>query len=156
MTTVLIAVDGSKLDLVVAERARHLFGDDAHYVVVNVREDPITFATVPVAEGYSATVPPAAWVDLADDPDAASRDARGVADDIVDRTGIPDAEPLGEVGAPAHVILRAAEAHSVDVIVLGSHDRNWIDRWLDPSVSRAITHSSTVPVLLVRDPGTES
>lgn len=156
MSTVLIAVDGSELDLVVAERARRLFGDGAHYVLVNVRADPIMFATVPVAQGLTATVPPGAWIDLEDEPGAATRRARDVADEIADRAGIPDAEPLGEVGEPADVILRAADEHAVDVIAIGTHDRSWVERLLDPSVSRAVTHSSTVPVLVVRDADTAS
>jgi nucleotide-binding universal stress UspA family protein len=147
---VLIAVDGSALDLVVCDRAHRLFGDDAEYVVVNVLEDPIVFATTPMGEGLSMTVTPAAWTAV-DSEDVAER-ARHLADEAAERAGLPHAEPVGVVGRPADVIVRAAQEHEADVIVLGTHDRGWIDRWLDPSVSKAVTHASTVPVLLVRAP----
>jgi nucleotide-binding universal stress UspA family protein len=149
MTTVLIAVDGSALDLIVCDRAHRLFGDAAQYVVVNVLEDPIMFATTPLGEGLSMPVTPTAWT--AGNPDEVADQARHVADDAAERSGLPDAEPVGVVGHPADVIVHAAEEHAADVIVLGTHDRGWLDRWLDPSVSKAVTHAATVPVLLVRE-----
>jgi nucleotide-binding universal stress UspA family protein len=154
MTTVLIAVDGSALDLIVCDRAHRLFGDDAQYVVVNVLEDPIMFATTPLGEGLSMTVTPAAWTTT--DGEEVADHARHVADDAAERSHLPHAEPVGVVGHPADVIVAAADEHAADVIVLGTHDRGWLDRWLDPSVSKAVTHASTVPVLLVREPHPES
>jgi nucleotide-binding universal stress UspA family protein len=54
--------------------------------------------------------------------------------------------------AARHGLLVAAEEHHADLIVVGSHGARRLE-WLGPgSVSRAIAHSSMLPVLIVREP----
>ena len=60
------------------------------------------------------------------------------------------AEVLGDTGDPAYAILDAAHEHQVDVIVVGSHERNWFSRLLSGSVSREVVRESTIPVLVVK------
>ena len=46
-------------------------------------------------------------------------------------------------------MLRAADERKVDVIVVGTHERGWLDRVIRPSVSKEILKHAHVPVLLV-------
>ena len=58
-------------------------------------------------------------------------------------------QAIGQEGDPADAVLRAAEEHQVDVIVVGTHERGWFDRLVRPSVSKEIIKESKVPVLVV-------
>ena len=53
-------------------------------------------------------------------------------------------------GPEAEAILAAAEAHGVDLIVMGTRGRGAIEGLLFGSVSRKVTHLSPCPVLLIR------
>jgi nucleotide-binding universal stress UspA family protein len=75
--------------------------------------------------------------------------AENQARDVADQSGLTEAHALGEAGDPAEAVLRAADEHHVDVIVVGTHHRGWFDRLLRPSVSKEIVRSATVPVLVV-------
>ena len=46
-------------------------------------------------------------------------------------------------------MLRAADELHVDVIVVGTEERGWLDRFLRPSVSKEIVRHAHVPVLIV-------
>ncbi len=53
-------------------------------------------------------------------------------------------------GEPALAILRAAQRHHADLIVMGSHGRTGLARVLLGSVAGRVAHESRVPVLMVR------
>jgi nucleotide-binding universal stress UspA family protein len=53
-------------------------------------------------------------------------------------------------GKAASSILQFAEHKSVDLIVLASHGRSGVDRWLMGSVAEKIVRESDVPVLVVK------
>lgn len=163
MNRVLVAVDATEDSVHAAEVAHRLFGDDAEYLAVSVadvRTDvtvmpfwgagwgaayPVTYGTVwPYRSGTMAA--PGERVVAQSSVDEAADAAREQAD----RSGLPDAEAVGELGDPADAILRAAEERAVDVIVLGSSNRGWFDRLLRPSVSKEIVKHTEVPVLIVR------
>jgi nucleotide-binding universal stress UspA family protein len=60
---------------------------------------------------------------------------------------------IGEIvssGKPYHEILRIAERYESDLIVLGIHGRNPLDRMLFGSTAEPIVRRSTCPVLMVR------
>ena len=50
---------------------------------------------------------------------------------------------------PAHGILDAADAAGIDMIVLASHGRTGMTRWLLGSVAEKIARSSSIPVVIV-------
>lgn len=54
-------------------------------------------------------------------------------------------------GEPGESILEVAEAEQVDAIVLGSHGRGRIGRFLLGSVSARVTHAARWPVFIARD-----
>ena len=59
---------------------------------------------------------------IADGEKTAEAQAREVADE----SGLKGAEVVGEEGDPADAVLRAADEHQVDVIVVGTHDRGLV------------------------------
>lgn len=157
MTRVLIAVDGSELDVVCATIAHDLFGDDADYLAVNVADGFATTqtATVPVPFGqvypYVAAPTPADGVAIDDEPDPVEH-AEDVARRAADQAGLVTAETIGEIGDPGEAIVDAAERNHCDVIVVGSHERSWLSRLVSPSVSSEVTAASGIPVLVVKQP----
>ncbi len=159
MTRVLVAVDETESSVKAAEVAHRLFGDDAEYLAVSVT-NVVDMAAIPwYGAGWGAPYAApygAVWAyrtDLTVDAESAA-DGEQVAEtqarEVADQSGLSDAQALGEEGDPADAVLRAADDHHVDVIVVGTHHRGWFDRLLHPSVSKEIVRSSTVPVLVVR------
>jgi nucleotide-binding universal stress UspA family protein len=58
-------------------------------------------------------------------------------------------------GFAAQQLLSTAQDESVDLIVMGSHGRTGLTRWVLGSVAQKLTHESAVPVLVLRDKGRE-
>ncbi len=58
-------------------------------------------------------------------------------------------------GRPAEQILDYAEEHDIDCIVMGTHGRTGIDRFVMGSVAEKVIRRATVPVFTVRDSGEE-
>ena len=156
MTRVLVAVDDSEGSVRAAEAAHRLFGDDAEYLAVNVT-NVVDLASIPwygagwgapYAAPYGAVWPyrgAAVEAGTADSEEVARAHAREVADE----SGLTGAIAVGEEGDPALAIVRAAEERNVDVIVVGTAERGWLDRLLNPSVSKEIVKQADVPVLVV-------
>jgi nucleotide-binding universal stress UspA family protein len=67
---------------------------------------------------------------------------------MLGREGIV-AEAQVRWGSPAAAIRAAALAHRADLIVMASHQRHGLDRWLHGSVTEAVLRGSPVPVLIV-------
>jgi nucleotide-binding universal stress UspA family protein len=61
-----------------------------------------------------------------------------------------DVQPQVLFGMPVACILDVVESQDVDLIVLSSHGRSGLKRWVLGSVARRVAHHSTVPVLLLR------
>ncbi|MBT8368743.1 MAG: universal stress protein [Deltaproteobacteria bacterium] len=75
----------------------------------------------------------------------------------VDRLIIPGANLSYEVleGNPADTLADYATRNEVDLIVIASHGRSGVSRWVMGSVADRIVQNSCVPVLVVRAPGCE-
>jgi nucleotide-binding universal stress UspA family protein len=56
-------------------------------------------------------------------------------------------------GFPAQQILRYAREQAVDLIVINSHGRTGLTRWVLGSVAQQVTHESATPVLVLREGG---
>lgn len=61
-----------------------------------------------------------------------------------------DVQTAIEVGHAADRIVDYAEAHAVDLIVMSTHGRTGVQRWLMGSVAGKVISSAPCPVLLVR------
>jgi nucleotide-binding universal stress UspA family protein len=58
-------------------------------------------------------------------------------------------EPLVEEGQPADRILAVAEEMAVDAIVMSTHGRSGLSRWVMGSVAQKVLCAATCPVFLV-------
>jgi nucleotide-binding universal stress UspA family protein len=67
----------------------------------------------------------------------------------VREAGLP-VETAVEVGVPHTTILEYADAHGADLVVMGTHGRTGLDRYLLGSVTEKVVRLSDVPVLTVR------
>ena len=63
--------------------------------------------------------------------------------------GVPVETAMLE-GSPSREIVRYAEDHDCDLVVMGTHGRGGIDRLLLGSVAERVVRASEVPVLTVR------
>jgi nucleotide-binding universal stress UspA family protein len=55
-----------------------------------------------------------------------------------------------EMGPPAEAILDYAGAHAIDLIIMATHGRSGLRRWMLGSVAQKVLDVSEIPVLLVR------
>jgi nucleotide-binding universal stress UspA family protein len=58
-------------------------------------------------------------------------------------------------GKPAGVLADYATENAVDLIVIASHGRSGVSRWVMGSVAERLMRTSCVPVMMVRAPGCE-
>ncbi|MEJ2728684.1 MAG: universal stress protein [Deltaproteobacteria bacterium] len=74
---------------------------------------------------------------------------------IVESTRIEGAALSYEVleGSVAATLAHWAEDKGVDLIVIASHGRSGISRWVYGSVADRVLRSACVPVLMIRAPG---
>ena len=74
---------------------------------------------------------------------------------IVERTSLPGVEVQTELlsGNAAEVIASYATDIEADLIIIATHGRSGISRWVWGSVADRILRSACVPVLMVRAPG---
>lgn len=56
-------------------------------------------------------------------------------------------------GKPAEVLSDFAAKNNVDLVVMATHGRSGIGRWVLGSVAEHLIHSISVPVLIIRAPG---
>jgi nucleotide-binding universal stress UspA family protein len=56
-------------------------------------------------------------------------------------------------GSPAAVLADFSDKNGVDLIVIATHGRSGVSRWVWGSVADRILRSACVPVLMVRSPG---
>lgn len=60
------------------------------------------------------------------------------------------------VGRPARQILAYADENDIDTIVMGTHGRSGLDRLLRGSISDLVRHQSSISVVTVPAPATDS
>jgi nucleotide-binding universal stress UspA family protein len=87
--------------------------------------------------------------------DAAARSYLNDRDDELQSAGLESAVIIEE-GYPAEVILDVSESQDVDLIVMSTHGRSGLSRWVYGSVADKVMRRAADPVLLVRvQPETE-
>ena len=82
-------------------------------------------------------------------------EAKKYLDDILKHSKQSGVSGKAEVimGKPADSIAEYAEKNDVDLIVIATHGRSGISKWVYGSVADRILRSACVPVLMVRAPG---
>jgi len=151
MKRVLIAVDGTPESHDAARFAHELLGDRAEYLVLTVADTgALLSASFPLADpmlagGGAYVDPTVAKENVEQAVHEAEETVAETAHEVDDH-----AETIVETGSPGDVICRVAELRSVDLIVIGSHDRNWFSRLITPSVRSHVIDHAPCPVLVVR------
>jgi nucleotide-binding universal stress UspA family protein len=66
--------------------------------------------------------------------------------------GVNTIEGVVAQGAPHQAILDYVDEHDIDLVVMGTHGRTGLDRYLLGSVTEKVVRLSDAPVLTVRMP----
>ncbi|WP_435318889.1 universal stress protein [Haloarchaeobius sp. TZWSO28] len=135
---ILVPVDGSDASEHAAEHAIDLANRyDAKLTVMHVVDDDL----LPLDARSHQLV------------ERLEEEATGIVTEVVEwatEGGITTVEEHIVRGSPAEQILATIEDGDVDLVVLGSHGRSGIDKFLMGSVSERVVRQSPVPVLTVR------
>ena len=159
MTTtpcILIAVDESDESVETARAALRLMGPDARYVILNVGDDSLPWATDPAMWG----VPPAmvlltptageAVRQAGDELPTAVDRAEATASAVASSAGFGSAATVGAAGHDkGDAICSVAHDEGADVIVIGQRHRGWLDRLFSRSVTSDVLRNANCPVLVV-------
>jgi nucleotide-binding universal stress UspA family protein len=141
---ILVPLDGSPLAEKALPYALHLIREMGGELVLLHVVTPVIFAT-PMHNMATADV----WTTI-----YAQQQEEGAAylAEVARREEIASLHPevLVQEGQVADVILSTVENHAVDTIVMATHGRGGIARWVLGSEADRIVRHSPVPVLLVR------
>jgi nucleotide-binding universal stress UspA family protein len=58
-------------------------------------------------------------------------------------------KPVVEIGEPAHIIAETAVKEHVDAIMMTTHGRSGVSRWLFGSITNKVLNVATCPVLVI-------
>lgn len=143
---ILLPTDGSDTAMTAVEHALELadrYGADLHALyVVDVNALNVALSTEQVGRIEGG--------DFEDVP-AAEKRAREILDTVGERAlerGVDWSEEI-RVGPPHVEIVDCAEEWGADLIVMGSHGRGGVRRYVMGSVTERVVRSTTLPVLVV-------
>src|SRR5215510_10996317 len=139
MTKVIVPLDGSLLAEAALDKAlAFMSGREATLILVRVVES----IALPSGE--------------ADEPDDASiHEAEKYLASVAERTATAHVKVAKAIwyGSPGRAIIEAADLMDADLIVMSTHGRSGVSRWMMGSVAEAVLHGTNRPILLVRAPG---
>ena len=136
METIVVGFDDTEPARRALERAAELAAAlGAKLVVTSVA--PLMLSVGRSAGPYDPTDPPEAHVDQL-------KDAR----ELLEGRGIA-ADYVPAVGEPADTIVELAEQRGADMIVVGTHEPNILERLLGQSVSESVARHARCDVLIV-------
>lgn len=157
MRQILVAVDESEASARVSDFVNRFFeGLDVSVIAVNVGRVPIPVA-VPTgayaAPGATFTWPYGPAAPPAGEPaaeTAAAETTREKGEQAIASSGIQVDEQIVELaGDVADALRRLAAERDVDLIVVGSNHKGFLERLLSPSVSAELTDAAPRPTLVV-------
>lgn len=140
---ILVPLDGSKLAEVALPHAIAQAKQSGGTLLLLRALPPMTAAAVAEAAAYLD------WERIRADVAAEARRylegvrARLAAENLNAQIEIVD-------GEPADAIIDAAERHGVDLIVMATHGRSGLGRWVLGSVADRVVRAAKAPVLLIR------
>ena len=143
MSRILVPFDDSERAREALEYAIDLF-PDGEFVALTVVDTSSVPAIPNTASG---------------DEDEVSETVEAVFGDVEERLAVPERiaderdvpiETRTRLGAPTQEIVEFAETDAIDHIVMGSHGRSGVKRFLLGSVAEVVVRHSPVPVTVVR------
>lgn len=94
--------------------------------------------------------------DIDDLEDEFTERAEALLETSTESFGDLDLTTAVEIGAPHSVILRYADDHDIDLVVMGTHGRQGVEQRLLGSVTERVVRGSPVPVTTITDEATEA
>lgn len=144
MKKILLAVDGSAFSEAAVESLLARLGPpNAHVLVLHVLEHPTALEAREMA-GYHSKLAAAAAIDKAQAKELVAKTAKRL------RTRGFKATVALDEGDPKSKILDVAKKWRADLIVLGSHGRKGLERFVLGSVSEAVARYAPCSVEIVR------
>lgn len=147
---IMVPLDGSQLaECVLPHVKAFIEGCQVkHFVFVRVVE--------PEAAFYSGDYPISPEV-MKKRETAGEKIARDYLDQVVSRFEHEGAELYSEVllGNVANSLADYSENNDFDLILIATHGRSGVSRWVRGSIADKVLRSSSIPVLMVRAPGSE-
>ncbi len=147
---ILVPLDGSKLAECVLPHVETIAkGCDAASVIFLRAAEPF-YAHVPAGGEW---VPTSAQIDQIEAQN--KKEARDYLDRLVGRIKYDGVKVKAELvtGRAAEAIASYATKNQVDLIIIATHGRSGVSRWVWGSVADRVLRSACVPVLMVRAPG---
>ena len=144
LSTVLVALDGSRDAEAALDQALALAGPEAKYVLLRVISLPPQLSSVYL---------PRATIIRHGDEERLKREAGDYLSAVEQRirSKAPRVEKrLGTHSRPGHLIVRAAEEVNADLIAVGSHGQGALREVLLGSVTQDVVREGGVPVLITR------
>jgi nucleotide-binding universal stress UspA family protein len=140
---VLVPLDGSKLAEEALQHALNLIGDQGKITLISAVDVP----EVPIYGYY----PPATVPDFQTTLEDLLPQAKNYLEEAATQLNRPDVTIAieAQVGEPAQVIAEAAERLHVDAIVMSTHGRSGISRWLFGSVTMKVLNAKPCPVYVI-------
>jgi nucleotide-binding universal stress UspA family protein len=155
---ILVPLDGSALAEAALEHLRHVAGSESEVLLLRVMEVVAEPVPVPASAGL-APIPPviAPSLGTAEATAAARTKAFSDAEEYLEskanalRGSVRAVRTLvlGDADV-ASAIAGVAESEQVDLIVMSTHGRTGVVRWLLGSIAEKVVRSTHAPILLVR------
>jgi len=147
---ILVPLDGSEL-------AECVFPHVESFVKgCNVRQIVVASVVEPTLPSFHGEFPVS--MEEVEERDAARRhSAEEYLKQVVDRLRFEGAEIRSEVllGRVAESLVDFAENNDINLILIATHGRSGVTRWVRGSVADKVLRSANVPVMMVRAPGTK-
>lgn len=143
---VLVPLDGSQLAETALEHAERLVCPGDKITLLNVVQAP----EVPIYDFYPMPST------IIHQYETSMNDAMPFAQEYLNRIATQVRETLGievstqvEIGQPEDVIVETADKLKVDAIVISTHGRSGLNRWLFGSVTQKVLASASCPVFVI-------
>ena len=148
----LVAIDESDVSARVTDFVNRFFtGFDIDVLALNVARVPLPLYP---GVGYGL-VSPYVWAGVyptgpRGTTEQLAKDEVARGERIIDVSGIAEDDVFVEIGDPVETIIRVAEEQSVDLVVVGTNKKSWLDRLLLGSVSDDLVRKGARPRPVVR------
>jgi nucleotide-binding universal stress UspA family protein len=140
---VLVPLDGSRLAHMALDFATHIIDANCEITLLTAIQKP----EIPIYGVNPMIIVESEYADIDFIRKDAQRNLEGVAETLKDRGFHATARV--EIGEPAHIIVQVANTLDVDMIIMSTHGRSGVSRWLFGSVTGRVLSMAPRPVLVV-------
>jgi nucleotide-binding universal stress UspA family protein len=150
----LVPLDGSELAECVLPHVESIAKGGSVQKVIFLRVvEPLPVSVYRREGGYMYDFDPEAWKRMEAESRAAAENYLNELMNRVKYNGINVQSEVLRGGQVADIIADYATNEEVDLVVIATHGRSGVSRWIWGSVADRILRSSCVPVLMIRAPG---